>query len=298
MKSSSTPRQPHFESNNPAPTKIGQKKFFWGSKTFLMGIINATPDSFSGDGIHYDIDKAVKLAQKFAYDGADIVDIGGESSRPHSAYSNVKKISANEELKRTIPIIKALNQSIKIPISIDTTKSVVAKAAIKNGASLINDISGLTFDSDMTNVVKDYKVSVILMNNKSAQNEFSPVKQNLIYLQQLLTTAIENGIDPNKIILDPGLGFSKSTEENLEIINCLEKFKKLNRPILVGPSRKATIQTILGPSDPHDRFEGTAALSAIAITKGVDILRVHDVEQISKVSRMADAVIRKSLKND
>lgn len=298
MKSSSTPKHTHFRLNHPNPTRIGKKNFVWGERTFLMGIINATPDSFSGDGIDYDIEKAIKLAKKLEEHGAHIIDVGGESTRPTSIYSDVKKISIEEELARTIPVIQALTQIINIPISIDTTKSVVAKIAIENGASLVNDISGLSFDKNMANVVKEAKVPVVLMNNQSTQGSINKAKENFISLQRLMQTAIECGIDSNKIILDPGIGFSKTVKENLEIINSLEMFQQLQHPILLGPSRKNTIQAILGPSNPKNRFEGTAALSVIAITKGVDILRVHDIEQLSKVSRMADAVIREPLPNN
>ena len=298
MKSSSTTKRSHFRSNHPNPTRIGKKNFVWGDRTFLMGIINTTPDSFSGDGIDYDIEKAIKLAKKLEQHGAHILDVGGESTRPTSIYSDVKKISIEEELARTIPVIQALNQIINIPISIDTTKSLVAKTAIENGASLVNDISGLSFDKNMANVVKEAKVPVVLMNNQSTQGRTNRAKENFKSLQRLMDTAIECGIDSDKIILDPGIGFSKSVEENLEIINSLEIFQQLQHPILLGPSRKNTIQAILGPSNPKNRFEGTAALSVIAITKGVDILRVHDIEQLNKVSRMADAVIREPLANN
>ena len=159
-------------------------------------------------------------------------------------------------------------------------------------------ISGLSFDKNMANVVKEAKVPVVLMNNQSTQGRTNRAKENFKSLQRLMDTAIECGIDSDKIILDPGIGFSKSVEENLEIINSLEIFQQLQHPILLGPSRKNTIQAILGPSNPKNRFEGTAALSVIAITKGVDILRVHDIEQLNKVSRMADAVIREPLANN
>jgi dihydropteroate synthase len=267
--------------------------FEFGSRTYIMGILNVTPDSFSNDGIYNDVDKAVRHAEMIAEQGADIIDIGGESTRPGAA-----PITAEEEIKRTIPVIKRIAKSIDLPISIDTKKSEVARLALDNGASLVNDITGLESDEKIGSLVARSKAKVVLMHIKgtSLTMQNNPIYENLIQeikekLKRLIEKAEEAGIKKENIIIDPGLGFGKTAEHNLEILNQLYEFKELGQPILVGPSRKSFIGKLLG-TEPDKRIFGTAASVAIAIKNGADIIRVHDVKEIKQVAILADAIVR------
>jgi len=259
-----------------------------------MGILNVTPDSFSDGGRYFDETSAINKALQMVEDGADIIDIGGESTRPGS-----EPVTAEEELRRILPVIKSIAGEIKIPISIDTYKSGIAKRALDAGASMVNDISGLRFDPEMAKVVSDYKVPVVIMHIKGTPKimQHKPVYDALIpeiieYLMQSITIAGEAGISDNVIMIDPGLGFGKTFEHNLEIIHNLHKFTLLEKPVLIGPSRKAFIGKILGDVPPEERLEGTAAAVAISIMNGANIVRVHDVKEMAKVARVADAIKR------
>jgi dihydropteroate synthase len=259
-----------------------------------MGILNVTPDSFSEGGLYFDTSKAIKRACRMAEEGADIIDIGGESTRPGS-----EPLEIEEELRRTIPVIKALSKKIAVPLSVDTYKSGVAKRALDAGASMINDISGLRFDTSMARVVSEYKVPVVIMHIKGSPRDMqkNPVYEALIpeimdSLRQSILTAVEAGVSADKIIIDPGIGFGKTFEHNLEIIHRLSELTLLEKPVLVGPSRKAFIGKALGNAPPEERLEGTAAAVAISILNGADIVRVHDVKEIAKVARVADAIKR------
>jgi dihydropteroate synthase len=265
-------------------------------KTFIMGILNTTPDSFSDGGLHDNKERAVEYALKMIDDGADIIDIGGESTRPGSA-----PVALDEELRRTVPVIEALAKKINIPISIDTYKAAVAKRALEAGASIVNDISGLRFDPAMPGMVSAHKVPVVIMHIKGTpQNmQLNPVYDGLIpeiinYLSESIRLALEAGISEDMIILDPGIGFGKTLEHNLEIINRLQEFRTFNKPILIGPSRKAFIGRILDNAPPSERAEGTAAAVTASILNGADMVRVHDVKEMVKVVRVADAIIRGS----
>lgn len=256
-----------------------------------MGILNVTPDSFSDGGRYLDTDKAVKRALEIEKEGADIIDIGGESTRPGAL-----PLSHEEELGRVIPVIEKLKNRLRIPISIDTYKAEVARAAIQAGASIINDISGLRFDPDIATVAAEYDVPVVIMHIKGTPGnmQVNPVYQDLIgeilhFLEDGISIAQKAGIDEDMIIIDPGIGFGKTFEHNLEIINRLDEFKSLGMPVLFGPSRKSFIGKILDlPAD--DRLEGTAAAVAIGIIKGANIVRVHDVSSMVRVARVADAI--------
>ncbi len=258
-----------------------------------MGILNLTPDSFSGDGIHKDTGRALEEAEMIVEEGADIIDIGGESTRPGSL-----PVSPSEEIERVIPVIRGLAKKIDIPISVDTRKSEVAMAALRNGASIINDITGLEYDAEMKKVVRDHDAKVVLMHIKGAPQTMqeNPTYDNLIEeirdrLLQLIKKAELSGIKKENIIVDPGIGFGKAHKHNLEILNNLSRFKMLGRPILVGPSRKSFIGNILGV-EPRDRIFGTAASTAVAIKNGADIIRVHDVKEMKEVAKVADAIVR------
>jgi dihydropteroate synthase len=272
----------------------------FSKKTYVMGILNVTQDSFSDGGLYFDKSEAIKRAVQMVEEGADIIDIGGESTRPGS-----EPITIEEELRRTIPVIEVLSKEVDVPISIDTYKSEVAKKALDAGASMVNDISGLRFDPEMSKVVSAYKVPVVIMHIKGTPKDMqqNPVYEALIpeitdYLKDCIRLAIESGISEDKIIIDPGIGFGKTFNHNLEIINNLHEFTLLGKPILIGLSRKAFIGKILGDAPVTDRLEGTAAAVAISIMNGANIVRVHDVKEMVKVTKVADAIKKIKIRND
>lgn len=276
-------------------------KLIWGNfnldfskKTYIMGILNVTPDSFSDSGRYFRKSAAIKRALRLIEDGADIIDIGGESTRPGS-----EPVPDAMELRRVLPVVEVLSKESKIPISIDTYKSEVAKRSLDAGASMVNDISGLRADPGMAAVVSQYKVPVIIMHIKGAPKNMqkNPVYRALIpeildYLKGSIDIAIKSGIKEDKIVVDPGIGFGKTFEHNLDIIHNLHEFTLLGKPLLIGPSRKAFIGKILGGVPPEDRLEGTAAAVAISIMNGANIIRVHDVKEMVRVAKVADAVKR------
>jgi dihydropteroate synthase len=257
----------------------------WGARTFVMGVINVTPDSFSGDGLVDDKEAILRRGQQLLIEGADLVDVGGESTRP--AYVPVP---LEEELARTIPAVRLLAESCPLPLSIDTTKAEVAGIAIEAGASVVNDVSGLR-DSAMLDVVADSECSLVLVHNDSAGGARDITQFVLAGLADLVDRAVRAGIPTCSLMVDPGLGFGKTWRQNLEILARLAELRALGLPILVGPSRKATISRVLGVGV-HDRSEGTAALVAVSIAHGADVVRVHDCLQMCRVARMTDAVAR------
>ena len=263
----------------------------WEKKTYVMGIINATPDSFSGDGIGEDLEVGVSLALSFFDSGADILDIGGESTRPPSLYGNVREISEKEEIDRVIPLIQGIRAKSSGMISVDTSKSAVAEAAIKAGANIVNDVWALKKDPAMLEVVASEKVYVVLMHNESNPNYEDVVHDTIESLKRSVDEAVRGGISEDLIIIDPGIGFGKDIFQNLEILRRLEEYKLIGRPILIGTSRKSTIGKIL-QLPIQERTYGTAATVAIAIAKGANIVRVHDVAEMAQVCIMSDAVIR------
>jgi dihydropteroate synthase len=256
-----------------------------------MGIVNITPDSFSGDGLaHLSLNKAVEYAIALVKDGADIIDLGGESSRP-----GAKNVSLKDELARVIPVIKILARKINKPISIDTSKPEVARIALDNGASIVNDITGLR-DYKMAKTVSRYKAAVVIMHMqgspRSMQN--NPKYNSLIddisvYLKSAIDKAIDSGIGQESIIIDPGIGFGKTFIHNLEILKRLKEFKSLGMPILIGTSRKSFIGEILNAM-PMDRLSGTIASSVNASIAGANILRVHDVKAIKEAIKVTDRI--------
>ena len=272
-------------------TKIGKTTFIWGSRTYIMGVVNVTPDSFSGDGLYTDINAIRKQAQGFQEFGADIIDIGGESTRPPHLYEDSKSVSLEEEFSRVIPVVQVLSQELRIPISVDTYKSEVAEAAIKAGASMINDVWGLQKDSKMSQVISEQKIPVVLMHNQNHTRYNNLIPEIIERLKELTSIAIDAGIEPHNIILDPGIGFGKNVGQNLEILRQLKEFEQLKKPLLIGTSRKSTIGHVLNLPI-QERIEGTAATVALSISGGADIVRVHDVKAMSRVSQMSDAIIR------
>ncbi|NEN88864.1 MAG: dihydropteroate synthase [Okeania sp. SIO3H1] len=275
------------------------QNFAWGKRTYIMGILNVTPDSFSDGGDFNTLETSLKQAKKMVESGADMIDIGGQSTRP-----GAEVVSLDEEINRVLPIIKSLrnqpNICAEIPISVDTTRAVVAQKAVEVGANLINDISGGTYDSDMFSVVAALKVPIVLMHIRGTSKTMQQLTdyQDLIgeiyqFLESRIEAAITAGIERDKIIIDPGIGFAKNYEQNLEIIRNLSKFRSLKCPILVGLSRKSFIGKILNQPDAKQRVWGTAAGCVAAIAESVDILRVHDVKEMSEVCRVADVIFRK-----
>jgi len=268
--------------------------FDFSLKTYIMGILNVTPDSFSDGGLYFNKNTAVEHALKMQDEGADIIDIGGESTRPGS-----EAVPVNEEIRRVVPVIEGLAKKIKIPISVDTYKSAVAKAALEAGASIVNDISGLRFDPRMPEVAARHKVPVVIMHIKGTPKNMqqNPIYKALIpeimdYLREGIGIAQGAGIADDKIIIDPGIGFGKTVEHNLEIIKRLNEFTGFEKPILLGPSRKSFIGKILGDLPVTERLEGTAAAVAVGIFNGANIIRVHDVKEMVKVARIADGIKR------
>lgn len=268
-------------------------------RTYIMGILNVTPDSFSDSGLYFDRSEAIKRALRMAEEGADIIDIGGESTRPGS-----EPLAIEEELKRTVPVIEALSKELAIPLSIDTYKSEVARMALDAGASMVNDISGLRFDPEMANIVSEYKVPVVIMHIKGTPKDMqkNPAYEALMpeiidSLREGIGLALESGISEDKLVIDPGIGFGKTSEHNLEIIHSLLNLTLLEKPVLVGPSRKAFIGRVLGDVPPTARLEGTAAAVAISIMNGANIIRVHDVKEMVEVARVADAIKRIRIDN-
>ncbi len=262
-----------------------------GEGTVVCGILNLTPDSFSDDGIYCDRKKAVDRVKQMADEGAGMIDIGGESSRPGAV-----PVPLEEERKRILPVLEEIAGKIDIPISIDTYKSIIAGEALQTGADIVNDITSLQGDPDMGNVIAESGAGIILMHmqgkphNMQENPYYKDVVSDIIeFLKDAVWRAGSFGISTEKIIVDPGIGFGKRTEHNLEIIKKLAEMKSLGRPILIGVSRKSIIGNVLN-LPVNERIEGTEALVACAILKGADIVRVHDVKQMYRVSRMVDAV--------
>lgn len=265
-----------------------------GGRALIMGILNVTPDSFADGGRYDTLDSALLQAERMAEEGADIIDIGGESTRP-----GARPVPLKEEMGRTIPVIKELVKRIDLPISIDTYKSQVAREALDSGASLVNDISALRVDEGMAGVVSRYKAPLVLMHmqgeprNMQKNPHYKDVVGEIIsFLRERVAFAKEKGIDEERIIVDPGIGFGKTTEHNLKIFNRLSEFRSLGRPILVGPSRKSVIGNVLN-LPVEERLEGTAATVAASILNGADIIRVHDVKEMKRVVDMTDAILNK-----
>ncbi len=269
-----------------------------GEKTLVMGILNVTPDSFYDGGRYDDLESALNCARKMIEDGADIIDVGGESTRPGSSH-----VSANEELRRIIPVIKELSRETDKPISVDTYKAEVADKAIEAGAQIVNDISGLQADNEMVRVVAANNTPVIIMHIKGQPHDFpkDPIYDDLsseiiLFFKKKIDFAVKSGIADNNIIIDPGIGFGKTPLHNLEILKRLSELKCLNHPVMVGTSRKSFISSVLKPSEDegfskdNSQLVGTLVTLIIAIMKGVNIVRVHDVKEAVQVTKMCKAI--------
>jgi dihydropteroate synthase len=278
-------------------TRCGNTEFRWGERTYVMGIINLSPDSFSGDGVA-DLGAAVAQAHRFVSEGADILDIGGESTRP-----GFTPVSVDEEVKRVVLVIERLSSEVPVPLSVDTYKAEVARQALEAGAAIINDQWGLKRDQRLAELAAEWNVPLILMSNQRDKGSCDtkikrdtacydgPMTAVSSSLRQSLELALKLGVARENIILDPGIGFGKTWQQDMEILRRLEELKQLGRPILIGPSRKSFIGLALN-LPVEERVEGTAAAVAIGIAKGADIVRVHDVQQMVRVCRLSDAIIR------
>lgn len=273
--------------------RLAGQDFSFGSRTYVMAVLNLTPDSFSGDGLAGSPTAAVARGLLQQDDGADLLDVGGESTRPGAA-----EVSASEEIRRVVPVIAALKEAVTIPISIDTRKAAVAAAALGAGADLVNDVSGLTFDPELAGVVAAAGVPVVLQHSQGTPQTMQDdpryadvVEEVIAGLAERLERAAEAGIARQQCFVDPGIGFGKRTPHNLALIRGLGELRRLGAPILVGPSRKRFIGELLN-LPVEERLEGTAAAVALCIAYGADVVRVHDVKVMVRVARVADAVVR------
>jgi dihydropteroate synthase len=262
----------------------GNSLFRWGERTYIMGIVNLSPDSFSGDGCT-SLDSALQQARQMIEEGADIIDVGGESTRPDAS-----PLSADEEIQRVVPFIAGISNRIGVPVSIDTYKHEVALRALEAGACMLNDISGPNMAPGMVKLAAERDVPIVLTSNQRGQTTVKMMEAVLSQLGDLIERVISAGVRRDNIIIDPGIGFGKTVEQNLEIVRRLDELRALGRPVLLGTSRKSFIAAVAGAS-PEERLLGTAASVAIGICRGADIVRVHDVRQMKLICRMSDAIV-------
>ena len=259
----------------------------YGKRTYIMGILNVTQDSFSDGGDFNSVDKALKHAKEMVEEGADMIDIGGESTRPGHTY-----VDSEEEIRRVVPVIKALKKEISLPMSIDTYKADVAEEALKIGVEMVNDVWGLRKDANMANVIAKYDAEVCIMHNQDGTEYDKDIMESIKdFLNESIKMALDAGVKKEKIVLDPGIGFGKTFEQNLEVLRRLGELRDLGYPILLGTSRKSVIGNVLH-LEPKDRVEGTVATTVLGIRDLVDIVRVHDVTENLRAAKMADAIYR------
>ena len=283
-----------FTGNRGFVMKIGNKEFSWGSRTFVMGVVNVTPDSFSGDGVIDSptisarwVEAAIKQALQMQAD----IDVGGESTRPPSVYSGAAPVEAEEECRRVVPVIEALVRELDVPVSIDTRKAVVADTAVSAGAALVNDVSMLG-DPEMAVTVARLNIPIVISHIRPRAVYDDPVRDVAADLQMAVGRAQQAGVPRDSIIVDPGIGFAKTAAHSLAVLRGLASLKQqLDLPLLVGTSRKSFIGAVLD-AGVEDRVEGTAATMALSVASGADIVRVHDVKVMTRIVRMADAVVR------
>jgi dihydropteroate synthase len=268
---------------------LGNRKYDLEKETLIMGILNLTPDSFSDGGKFTKVDAALQHAAKMKDDGAHIIDIGGESTRP-----GFKPVSVEEELERVVPIIEALSKEIDLPISIDTYKAKVAEEAVKAGADIINDVWGAKKEPEIADVSAKYEKPIILMHNRTNSNYNDLISDMKNDLMESIQIAKNKGVNDEQIIIDPGVGFAKSQEDNLATLRYLNEFKTLGYPILLGTSRKSVINHVLH-LPVEDRVEGTGATVCLGIERGAHIVRVHDVKQMARMAKMMDAMLGKGV---
>lgn len=268
-------------------TRCGSLTLNWGERTYVMGIVNLTPDSFSRDGFP-DAESALAHAVRLVEEGADIVDVGGESTRPGAT-----PVDASTERERVMPAVRLLARELTVPVSIDTYKAEIAREALDAGASMVNDVWGLTADPEMAGVIAQYDVPVVLMHNQRGTEYRNLVSDVVFWLKRSLQLALDAGIKWENTIVDPGIGFGKTREQNLELLDRLDELKALGRPILLGTSRKFGYGHKMSWREER-RIEASAATTAIGIARGADIVRVHDVREMVRVVKVADAVVRRN----
>ncbi|WP_050616653.1 dihydropteroate synthase [Bacillus testis] len=273
--------------NTSTVIQCGDYKLDYSKKTLIMGILNATPDSFSDGGSYVEVEAAVKHAKKLVADGADIIDVGGESTRPGAA-----KVTEEEELRRVIPVIKALKEEVAVPLSIDTYKANVAREAIQAGAHIINDVWGGKADERMYQTAAELNVPYIIMHNRANMDYKEFIRDSYTDLYECILAVKKAGVTDENIILDPGIGFAKDFEMNIEMMRHLDHLVALGYPVLLGTSKKSMIGAILD-LPPDERVEGTAATVCYGIQKGCQIMRVHNVKEISRTARVMDALMGK-----
>jgi len=266
--------------------QIGSQEFKIGTRTFIVGILNVTPDSFFDGGEYTEVEKAVNRAKKLASDGADIIEIGGESSRP-----GFTPVDAQTEMARILPVLKAVKQELNIPIAIDTYKAVVAEAALQNGAALINDVFGFKKDPEHPNVCAKYNAACCVMHNRDDTNYKSVLIDIATDLQESIEALINAGVDPQKIIIDPGIGFAKDAEQSIHVLRNLSYFTAFAQPVMLGASRKSFIGHSIG-LDVEDRLEATIATTVLAIQQKCAFIRVHDVKENKRAAMMTDKLVR------
>lgn len=274
---------------SPAPMRIGPREFVWGERTYLMGIVNVSPDSFSGDGIA-DPDQAVAYGKRLVAEGADLLDVGGQSTRP-----GFEEVPVEEEIRRVVPVIARLVRETEVPVAVDTYKPEVAAAALDAGAHLVNDIHGFRLHPEMADLVASAGVPAIVMHNQRGRPFQDVVGDIVVGLEETFVIAREADVRRDRLIIDPGFGFGWTEEQNLELLRRLGELRALGRPILVGTSRKSAIGAALGGKPVGERQWGTAASCAVAIVHGADIIRVHDVREMADVARVADAIVRRRM---
>ncbi len=271
--------------------RLGALTLAWGQRTFIMGVVNVTPDSFSGDGV-LDVSEAVDRARQMLAEGADVIDVGGESTRP-----GADPVAVEEELRRVVPVVQALVRDLGAVVSIDTQKAEVARRGLESGAVMINDVSALRTDPAMAPVVAAHRAPVVLMHGYGGTMAPSASTGDVMaevveFLRDRIGFAVAAGIPRESILLDPGFGFGKTVEQNLDVLRHLGTLRVLGQPIIIGPSRKGTIGRLLGGLPVGDRVEGTAAAVVVSIVHGADMIRVHDVQAMVRVARMTDLLSR------
>lgn len=276
----------HRNSGKPQFFQCGKYRLPIGEKTYIMGILNVTPDSFSDGGNYKNIEEAVNRAKEMVREGADVIDVGGESTRP-----GYQPVDAVVEISRVVPVVERLVKEIDIPVSVDTSKAAVAEKALQAGAHIINDIWGLQRDPLMAGTASKYGAAVVVMHNQEGKIYNDLMGDIIKFLEKSIEIAEKAGISRNSIIADPGIGFGKTLEHNLEVMRRLGELKSLSIPVLLGTSRKSLIGNVLG-LPVNERLEGTASTIALGIALGVDVVRVHDVKEMSRTAKMTDAIVR------
>jgi dihydropteroate synthase len=278
-----------------AELTIGPRRFVWGERTHVMGVINVSPESFAGDGLA-DVDAALAQARRFVAEGADILDVGGQSTRPsqkQTAQAGFDEVAPEEEIRRVVPVIERIVAELDVPVSVDTYKAPVARAALRAGAHLLNDIWGFHCDPSLGQIAAEFGVPAVVMHNQRDRGAHGDVIATIRGgLEQSIAIAEQGGLARDRLIVDPGFGFGWTPEQNIELLRRLSELRDIGLPILAGTSRKSTIGAMLDGAPVEDRLFGTAATVALAIANGADIVRVHDVAEMRDVAKVADAIVR------